>query len=223
MADITEIQKRIASVIKQEAEAPTAGSDEWNQWLSYINMAQHEWQESYQWPTLYKELNTLTSTSTGNVTLSLPSDFRKIDGFLTICDETNSAHEYPQVDAVARTQKGVTDKYFYTLGYPGNYSMVINPGTHGSGASIQYSYWASAGTLASPADVSMCPDASFLTQRTIAGIWEAMDDNRFPQAKAEADRILSRMLEFEQVRGHSYDDRIKTKEEVYHGFRIGRN
>ena len=103
------------------------------------------------------------------------------------------------------------------------YTMVINPGSHGSGASIQFSYWATAGTLASGSDVSMCPDPNYLVERAAAYLWEAADDGRFQVALNESDRVLARMLEFENAKGYSYDDRVQTYEESKYGWRIGRD
>jgi hypothetical protein len=100
--------------------------------------------------------------------------------------------------------------------------MVINP-MAGSGASIFYSYTATANSLLSPTDVSMCPDPEFLIEKTKSLFWEARDDGRNVQAKNEADRILARMLEREMTKGHSYDDRVQTNEESHYGFRLGRN
>lgn len=221
--DVTEIQKRISAIVDQDENSVTAGDDDWTLRLKYINMAQTEWAESYQWPTLFKEVYTKASTSTANVTLSLPSDFRKFDGYLTICDEDNSANEYAQVQPQEKSQYVESDKYFYILGDPNGYYAVINPGTHASGASIAYSYWASPASLVSPANVSMCPDPNFLVQKTVGYLWRARDDGRFTFAEAEAEKILSRMLEFEVTKGHSYDDRVKTYEETRYGFRIGRD
>lgn len=221
--NVTELQKRINAIVQEDSDSPTAGGEDWNLYLKYLNMSQTEWQESYEWPSLYKEVNTMTSQSTGNVTVSMPSDFRKIDGFLKIVDGTNTTGTYSQIDPQKRDQFASTDKYFFVLGYPGSYSMVINPGTHSSGASIFYSYWANANSLASPTDVSMCPEPDYLVQRSIAYLWETRDDPRFVQAKTESSRILTRMLENELTKGHSYDDRIQTREEANFGFRLGRD
>ena len=100
--------------------------------------------------------------------------------------------------------------------------MVINP-MPTSGASIFYSYKATANSLLSPADVSMCPDPSFLVKKSVAYFWQARDDGRSVQAMNDSDRILGRMLEEEMTKGHSYDDRVQTAEETRYGFRLGRN
>jgi len=215
MADVSELQKRIWSIISQDSTAPTEGSDDWDLNLVYLNMSQNEWAESYGWPTLLKEVYTLSSSATANVTISLPTDYRRLDGTLKI-----ETYDYPLVDPNIKDDSD--DKYCYLLGYPGSYSLIVNPADYGTGASIYYNYWASPASLASPADISMCPDPSYLVQRSVAYLWESRDDGRFPQAKAESEKILSRMLEFEQTKGHSYDNTIKT-DETRRGFRIGRD
>ena len=221
--DVSELQKRINALVMEDPTAPTAGDSTWNLYLSYLNMAQHDWQESYQWRTLYKEVNTLTSVSTGNVTLSLPSDFRKVDGFLRICDSTNVVGSYKQIDPEKKDQYGATDRFFYILGSPIGYNMVVSPGTHGSGASIYYSYWANAASLASPTNVSMCPDPMYLVHKSSEYFYKSRDDTRYVEERNEADKILARMLEFEQARGVSYDNTVQTVEQGRYNFRLGRN
>lgn len=98
--------------------------------------------------------------------------------------------------------------------------MVINP-IPGSGASLHYSYWANAATLASPSDVSMCPNPEFLVQKSLEYYWRAVDDPRFQNAKADAETILLRMLESELTKGPSYDSRILTYEQTRSSFRLG--
>lgn len=223
MATVNDLQKKLATLLDQSATAQTAGGAQWNLRMEYLNLAQKDWQDAYQWPTLYTEVNTLTSQASGNASVSLPTNFRKFDGFLTVATESSTS-EYSQILPEERTQHNISDKYFYVLGNPsGGYTMVINPGSHSSGASINYSYWSHAATLASPADITMCPDDNYLVERASYYYWKASDDGRFTVAQNEAERILSRMLEFEMVRGVSYDDRVKTREESRSSFRIGRD
>jgi hypothetical protein len=218
--NISEIEKRINAICNEDPTSPTEGGTDWNLFLKYINMSQTEWQETYKWPSLYKEVNTMTSQSTGNVSISLPSDFRSFDGYLNIADGTNKL--YSQIDPDTINQYDSDDHYFYVLGYPGAYNMIVNP-MPVSGYSLSYSYWANAGSLASPTDVSMCPDPSYLVQRSVAYLWETRDDGRFVQAKNEAEKILARMLENELTRGRSYDNRVKSDNETRYGYVIGRD
>lgn len=222
MSSVNVLQKKLASMLDQSITPPTEGGTEWNLRLEYLNISQRDWVESYQWPTLYKEVNTRTSQSTGNATITLPSDFRKLDGFLDICF-ANTVKEYAQILPNQKPQYDPTVEYMYILGNPSNgYSMVVNPGTHGSGASISYSYWSTGATLASSSDVTMCPDPNYLMNQAAYYYWQSRDDGRSQVAKAEADRILGRMLEYETVRGVSYDDSIRTRESL-NSFRIGRD
>jgi hypothetical protein len=106
--------------------------------------------------------------------------------------------------------------------------MVVNPGTTSghleSGASIYVPYYAYPASLASPANQVSCPNPDYLVQGVIGDIWEAREDARFQQAKAEADMILKNMLEKEFTPNEaSANDRVKTVEQTRYGFRLGRD
>jgi hypothetical protein len=49
--------------------------------------------------------------------------------------------------------------------------------------------------LASGSQVSRCPDHNYLIQESLALYWQSKEDARFQDARAEADKLLSRMLE----------------------------
>lgn len=226
---VSEIQARISAIVDQDPTSVTEGDETWATRLKFINMAQTEWQELYDWQALYKEYNTQTSTVSGNTSVSLPSDFRKLSSFPKIA-LGNDAREFPEVRAQERSQKNSSDKFVYFLGNPANgYTMVVNSGLADgqlpSGASIFVPYYATAQSLVSGSDVSMIPDPSYLVQRAVALHWEASDDARFPQAKTEADKLLQRLLERENVFSEAANDesRVRTVEEKRHSFRIGRN
>lgn len=218
--DVQEIQNRISALVDQSSDSPTAGGDEWDLRLKYLNMAQREWAELYNWRALYKEYNTLTSTGSANASVTLPSDFRKIASYPKI-----DGDDFSEIRPEAKSQYDSTDEYFFIIGNPAdNYTMIFNPSDLSSGTSIYVPYYASPASLVSPADKSMCPDPDFLTQRSVALLWEAREDGRFPQAKAEADKRLARMLEMENTHTDaSQDSRIQTELEYKYGFRIGRD
>lgn len=227
---MTEIQNRIASLLDQSSTAPTVGGDDWNLRLLYMNMAQSEAFELYDWKFLYKEYSTQTSTNTGNTSITMPNDFRTLASFPKISyDGTNSA-EFSEIRVQERFAKNSADKFVYFLGNPGlNYTMVINTGTSSgqlaSGASVVVPYYSSGASLTTGTDVSMIPDPNYLVQRSVAYLWEAGEDDRFPQAKAQAEKILQRMLERENVFSEANNDesQVRTVEEKRFGFRIGRN
>lgn len=225
MTNVTDLQSRIASVVDQDDDAPTAGNDTWDLRLKYLNRAQNKWEEAENWPTLYKEVFTNTSQPTGNVTVAMPADFKKLSGYpCIIASSTDVAEEYQEIDPQERRRYGSSDEYCYIMGDPsGGYNLVLNPGSLISGASIFYNYWAHAGTLASPANVSMCPDPEYLVSEAIAQLWESREDPRYPEMKMEADRRLGQMIENRNVRGFGYDNKADVPEDAKHSFRWGRN
>lgn len=225
MSDVTDLQSRVSSIVDQDVDTPTAGGDDWNLRLKYLNRAQNKWEETYHWKNLYKEVNTNTSQSTANTSIVMPSDFKKLAGYPRIvASGTDVAKEYPEIDAHTRNQYGETDKYCYLLGnQASNYYLVVHPGSLASGASIFYPYWAHGATLASPADVSMCPDPEYLVSEAIAQLWESREDPRYPEMKLEADRRLGQMVENENVRGAGYDNKASMPEDTKFNFRMGRD
>ena len=225
MADVTDLQSRISSIVDQDDDAPTAGGDIWDLRLKYLNRAQGKWQEAYDWPQLYKEVFANTSQPTANVSIAMPTDFRKLAGYpVVIASSTDTESEYPQIDPQKRKQYSSTEEYCYVLGEPsGGHYLILNPGSLISGASIFYNYWANSGTLASPANISMCPDPEYLVSEAIAQLWEAREDPRYPEMKLEADRKLAQMIENDTVKGYGYDNKADMPEDTKYSHRWGRN
>ena len=222
---LNDIEKKVSAVVSQTTTV-TDTSDEYSLWKNYINMAQKEWAESYDWQSLYKEYNTLTTTLGTNAqaaTITLPADFRKLAGFPKIVHSAATDDEYGQIDPQKKTMMASGTHFCFLLNDGASTYLVVSPGTLMSGASVFVPYWRSPASLVSPANVVDCPNPDYLVQRTIAYIWESREDSRFPQAKAEADKILSRLLENENAQGYAYDTRITTPEERSFSFRLGRD
>ncbi len=226
MARITvdEAQSRIASLVDQDEATANISSTDYSLRLKYLNMAQTEWAELYDWQALYKEYNMNISTSTGNASVLLPTDFRKPASAPQAMVDT-TGYEF----LITRPQESNmyldTDRRVTFLGnYQDGYVLRIYGATLASGASIKVPYYASAQSLVSPINVSMCPNPEYLVKRTIAYLWEAREDPRFPGMKAEAETILRNMLEQENVfpEGSSFN-RVKTTDEARYGFRMGKD
>lgn len=224
---VTEVQNRIASLVDVSGSAPTEGGAEWNVRLKYINSALSEWEQLYNWQSLYKEYATKTSTASGNTSISLPSDFRKLASYPRISYDTNNSGEFAEVRPQERHRKLASDRYVYFLNNASTSVMVVNSGNADgqliSGASILIPYYSTAGSLVSGSDSSMIPDPNYLVYRSVALLWEATGDDRFPQAKAKAEQILQRLLQRENVFSEAANDesRVRTIEETRYGFRIG--
>ena len=212
------IQSAIAAYLDQDEVTTNISSTDYSLRLKYMNMALTEWQEAYDWQTLYSEYNMLISTSTGNASVALPSDFRKLASYPVISN-SNSTDLYPETRPQEAGQYSNTDKRVEILGNPQDtYTLRIYGTTLSSGASVKVPYYMSAQSLVSPANIAEIPNPDFLVKRTIAYWLEVREDSRFPGMKQEADRILANMIDFENVFSEaSASDRVKTIEETKYG------
>lgn len=221
------IQSRVASVADQDENTSNITSDDYSLRRTYINMSQREWSETYDWQALYKENNSVISTSSGNASVALPGDFRKLASEPKITFDGVTTEFFPEIRPQEIEQYDLqTARFVYILGnQASNFTMVVNSaGTLSSGASINLPYYASPASLVSPADIAMTPNPEYLVQRTLAYIWESQEDARFQQAKGEADKILQKMLDFELTKGEAYYDRVNTVERTQFGnFRWGKS
>lgn len=219
------IQGRIAAILDQDEDTSNISTADYSLRREYINMAQREWSEAYDWKSLYREGNLSVSTSTGNASVVLPDDYRKLASFPRITFDGVTTENFPEIRPQEAYMYADTDRYITVSGDQSTgHIMFVNAGTLASGASIKLPYYASPASLVSPADIAMCPNPEYLVQRSLAYWWESADDGRFPQAKLEADKILRQLLEHEQVYGEGYDNKVYTVERKdFNSFRWGKS
>lgn len=222
---LLDLQNQIASEIDQSATAPTQGGTDWNIRLNALNRSLKDWAESYDWRALLKVHNGLVSTSAGNASYALPSNFRKLDGFPLITWDGTNTEEFTPIDATKNSQYLDTDKYVNILGNDrDNKVLYVHGGTLASGASVQFTYWATPASLASATNLTECPDPTYLVQRSLYYLYKGREDGRFPEAKVEADRILARMIENENTLGQAHSDNsVHNYNTTRFGFKIGRD
>lgn len=220
---LQDIQNQISSELDQDETAPTVGGTDWLIRLNTINRANLDWANSGEWRALKAVHNGLVSTATGNASYSLPTNFKKIDGYPRIVSDGTTMYEFPVVDPSKTTQYTDSDRFVNILGNEKDANvMFIHANTIASGASVQFTYWKSPATISSATDVIECPDPTFLVQRALYYLYKGREDGRFPEAKVEADRILARMIENENSRGIAELDRkIPNELEEKYAFRIG--
>lgn len=191
---VSEIMRKIAATVNQEATAPTAGSAEYNLWLEYINRGIHEWSEAYDWEALRKTYFP-TVTGQSQATITLPLDYKKLASApkLQNAGDIEGGKEYGDIRPEQRGEYTSVDKYVIEGGNPSSgYFLQFHPGTLSSGASIEIQYFSMPTSLASPAEIPIIPDSQFLIDRTVAYIFEARSDPRFQQEETKArDRLLS--------------------------------
>lgn len=188
--------------------------------LRYINRAQNEWAESFDWPQLYKELQIQASTISGLATLPLPSDFVDLAGFPKVSDGSGT-YEYTQVKPWERTKYGASDRYCYLLGATGARKLIFHPGSIYTGASIYVPYQKEPTSLLSPADKPECPNPEFLVWKTLSYLLQGREDDRRLEAETQAARVLNAMIESEAAEGAGSEMRVTTRDEDKYGFRWG--
>lgn len=220
---VDEIQSRVASMVDLDENSANISSTDYSLRLKYINKALHEWAEITDWQVLYKEYNMLVSTSTGNASVALPSNFRKLASYPLITYDGVTTSQFPEVLPQEDKQLTETDKRAWIMGNPQDgYILRVHGVTLVSGASVKVPYYASPQSLTTSSQFAEIPNADYLVERTISLLWESQEDARFPQKKADAENILRNMIEYENVfnRASQYD-RVKTVDEVKYGFTIG--
>jgi len=221
---VDNVQSRIAALIDQDENTSNVSSTDYSLRLNYINQANREWEEATDWQVLYKEYNMNISTSTGNASVVLPADFRRLASYPLITHDGATTDQFPESKGQEAGLYNSTDKRVEVLGNSyDKYTLRVFGVDMVSGASVKVPYFKSAISLVSPANVSEIPNPEFLVKRTVAYLWEAREDGRFPQMKGEADRILANMIDRENVFSvASTDSRVKTSDEIRHGdFRWG--
>lgn len=225
---VTQIMSQIAATVNQEATAPTSGGSEYNLWLEYMNRSQQEWAASHDWEDLRKVFFPAVS-GTSQATVTLPLDYRKLAAspVLNIYNNGVGGEEFAEVTEENRKIYKTTDKYFMEVGNISNgFSLVFNPPTLASGASLEIQYFSVPTSLASPADVPHVPDSQFLADRTISYIFEARSDPRFQQQETKAREKLLQMVEMHDAKkynAYGSPNYIKNGPLSRAGFRVGRD
>ncbi len=223
---IESIMKQIASTVNQEADAPTEGGAEWSLWLEYINRALFEWANANDWEVLRKTFYpTVVGTSTA--TVAMPLDFKKIAKEPLVFGTESNGEAYAEVlPEQENLYNRATDKYVTVVGnLSDGFSVVFNPGTLASGASVAVQYFSMPTSLASNAQVPPITDSQFLIDRAIAYIFEARSDPRFQQEETKArERLLAMVEGADMAKYNSYaNPNFVTTPERKQGFRIGRD
>lgn len=222
---LDDLQIAIANELDQSSTAPTTGGTDWTIRTNILNRSLRDWSESYDWDDLKKIFNGVVSTSTGNASYALPSDFRKMDGYPRIMSDGSTSYDFPHVDPSKNIKYIDSDKYVNILGNESDgHTMYIHAGTLASGASVQFTYYASPASLTTTTDVAEVADPTFLVQRSLYYLYKAREDGRFPEAKVESDRILARLIENQNTRGFgSLDRRADVHQQPYSYWRVGRD
>lgn len=201
---LEQLLEDIGAYVDQDTTLPT--STELNVRVNLIDQALSEWSDTYDWRQL-RFAGTVSATLSGT-SAALPSNFRKmLSPLYDMSQPVTKDREYVEIDPSQQYRRQRTDKVIWTGGdsvrghYVGLFGFV-------SGFSGVFDYQALASSMATLADVCVCPNPNFITKRTIGLILEARSDSRFPQLKADADAELRKMVEFEDTPSGAENNRI---------------
>lgn len=230
MTTVDQIQSAVAAVVDQDSDTSNIATDDYALRLEYLNQRERQWSEFGDFDVMYREFHALTSTASGNATVSLPADFRKLASYPQITHDGSNTDGFAEIRSQEESNyKKSVDKYVKIMGnnLTGR-SMVINPGNStgnlASGASIMVPYYATPTSLASPANIVQCPNTQYLITGVIADVWESREDARFQIKKAEATEILLNMVEREVTPTEaSAASHVRSYDHTRHNFKWGRD
>lgn len=222
METVDTIQQKINAITDQTTTVPS--TDEYALRLSFINRAIEEFNNSYDWESL-KRIAYLNIT--GGATVSLPMDFRKMAAFPLVWQSNPSPGEtWPQINTDTIAQYDSSDKYFYILGDRGNgYSMIINPATLASGATVQIQYFSFSTSLASPANVIPLESTEYVVNKTISYIFQTRNDGRYKLYSNDARENLLGMIDQQNDKSKAFgtNNYVGVTINKNLGFKIGRD
>lgn len=222
---VTQLQQRIATEVDQSSTTPTVGGNEWALRLLLLNRAQDEWSAAHDWGSLRK-VHVPTVTGVSQASISLPGDFKVLAGPAKVYFTGMSGGEnWPLIKHEEIEQQDDTiNKWSAVIGNPQEgFTLLWNPGTLASGATLEIPYYAVATSLASPADITQIGQPEFLVKRASGWLWRIRNDDRAAQAEFEAREMLFQARENDLTQPFPVDDRVETNERLYHSFRWGRD
>lgn len=223
---VDQIMTMVAATVNQEATSPSAGSSEYNLWLEYINRAIDEWGQAHDWDVLRQTFYPVV-TGISVATVSLPDNFRKLSGAVKLGLYNKENWEEFPIELPERTgSHSANDKFLIIQGDTSvGRSLLFHPGTLASGASLAIPYFATPTSVASPAQITPVPDPQFVTDRTIAYIFESRSDPRFQIVENKArDRLLMMIENANAATYDSYSNQNPIQNTLQRiNFRIGRN
>ena len=218
------IQEKVAALVDQSTTPPTNGGSEWNVRTTFINRAVKEWSEAYDWEAL-RVLTTFGTSGVSGATVALPSNFKKMAAYPVYYDgSSTTGTQWTEIQPNETGLYNSTDNYYYITGDAGKgFYAIWNPATLASGASVAISYYKQPTVLSSTTDTMECPNPEFVIDRTIAYILEARSDARFQEMETKAREKLLQMVDNENTKSAAYLSNIKTPEQLYYNFRLGRD
>src|SRR3990167_1837474 len=114
---LDDLEGKVAAIADQDEATANISSADYSLRRAYLNMAQREWAETYDWRSLYREYNMVISTSTGNASVALPANFRKSAGLSRITFDGATTQDFFEIQPQERSQyTDTSSRFVYFLG-----------------------------------------------------------------------------------------------------------
>lgn len=204
---VSDLFNYVASDARGRYVSPTAGSTEWNQWLSWANEELHSFAEVHDWPELTNWAYPIKLSGTSG---ALPTNFKKIMG-------------YPDLDGTKLTEVDAdqfdiydTEADIFRTGFSNNWFIE----TKQAGTTLTLPLSAYPTALATTTSSFVMRNPMYLVKRLKARVFKYRQDPIFTEIEAEADLMLQQMLENEYYRHNQYKGSVSTPEEET-GFVLG--
>jgi hypothetical protein len=203
---VSELFNFAASDAKGKFVSPTIASNEWYQWLSWINEELYSFGEVHDWPELRKTISIQVSGTSG----AAPINFKKFAAA-------------PTLDGTALTEvdSDIFDSYssdsdVFRYGFDNGWYIE----TKKSGTTLQIPIYSYPTSLATVTDSFNIRNPIYLVKRLKVRIFKYRQDPIFSELQTEADLMLNQMLENEYYKHNQYKGGAVTREEEY-GFKLG--
>lgn len=153
--------------------------------VAYAKQAVREWGDAYKW----KELSTPYTTFATLGTISLPTNFKELEGK----PKDLSGNFYPQIDPSTRVYMDYSQKYSYVTGNQAQgFTLTLNG--LASLATLSLTYQRQPSNMATLSDICEVPDDTYVVQRVNSLVLQSRSDERFPIVEADAQRRLQNMI-----------------------------
>lgn len=182
MATLSDILTSVNAYTDLEATLPT-GTDLTTR-TNYANQAVKDACSLYNFP----QMSTHYDVYATGATVSLPSDFRELDGF------PKFYYGGAKTDIPVYKSTFNTDEPFssYVLGNPANGYNLILSGISGATISIDYQRYPTGFTTLS--SVCELPDPEYVKQKVISYVLQSRNDDRFLVVERDAQTRLANMV-----------------------------
>jgi hypothetical protein len=213
---LEDVLKEVAAYTDQEATTPT-GTD-YTTRLNYANRSLNEWSEFDDWDELISSYEfSVTGTSGISYALALPTLFKKPMSPLAVYNASVPTM-YEIIPNDERFLISSSKNYCYLSG-DGLQGYTLNvPKGLASGCSAIMDIQSFPTSLLSLCSVLPMKNSDFVVQRIISLVLESRGDDRFPIAKADADRKLAGMSEAQNAKNIGMNNKISTPETFIIGY-----